>query len=45
VFDPQEAAGINRGVTYWSDGAGDERILLAAGQATSRRPTLVVSIS
>jgi len=33
-FDPfknQEASGVNRGVTYWTDGANDKRIFFSAG--------------
>lgn len=34
TFDPfknQQATGVNRGVTYWTDGAGDKRIFFSAG--------------
>lgn len=34
VFDPfkdLEATGVNRGVTYWSDGSNDRRIFFSAG--------------
>ncbi|ULQ54602.1 PQQ-binding-like beta-propeller repeat protein [Flavihumibacter fluvii] len=34
TFDPflnQEATGVNRGVTYWSDGKKDKRIFFSAG--------------
>ena len=33
-FDPfvgKEATGVNRGVTYWTDGADDKRIFFSAG--------------
>ena len=33
-FDPfkkQEASGVNRGITYWADGANDKRIFFSAG--------------
>ena len=34
VFDPfknQDATGVNRGVTYWTDGNDDKRIFFSAG--------------
>ena len=30
-FDGGPASGVNRGVVYWSDGQGDDRILFTAG--------------